>query len=93
MRLMHGIGVKVRQQVWIDGHPVDGLIGERLVVQVDGFEHHRAADRRRDIAADARLMLRGFHVLRFDYVQILFHPEQVISVIQTAIAQRRHLAQ
>lgn len=58
MALMREVGIEVKQQVWIDGHPLDGLIGERLGVQIDGFAHHsRAADRRRDIRADARLVL------------------------------------
>ncbi|MDL5352971.1 endonuclease domain-containing protein [Microbacterium sp. zg-YB36] len=88
--LMRSIGVAVRQQVWIDGHPVDGLIGEHLVVQIDGFAHHQARDRRRDLSADARLVLLGYTVLRFDYYQVLFQPEQVIAVISAAIAQGLH---
>lgn len=90
--LMRGLGVTVRQQVWIDGHPVDGLIGDRLVVQIDGFAHHQAADRRRDLRADARLALLGYTVLRFDYVQILLHPDEVVATISLALAQHRHLA-
>ena len=89
--LMRGLGVEVRQQVWIDGHPVDGLIGERLVVQLDGFAHHQGADRRRDLRADARLVLLGYTVLRFDLVQLLFHPHEVVATIATALAQQRHL--
>ncbi|MGA7149124.1 MAG: DUF559 domain-containing protein [Microbacterium sp.] len=88
--LMRTIDVAVRQQVWVDGHPLDALIGEHLAVQLDGFAHHQAKDRRRDIRADARLMLRGFTVLRFDYFQVLFDPEFVISTVAAAIAQGRH---
>jgi very-short-patch-repair endonuclease len=90
---MKACGVAVRQQVWIDGHPVDGLIGERLVVQIDGFAHHSdAAARRRDIAADARLTLRGYTVLRFDWKQILFDWLFVEQTMLMAVAQRLHLA-
>jgi len=89
--LMTGAAIALRQQVWIDGHPVDGLIGERLVVQLDGFAFHSApADRRRDLDQDARLVLRGYTVLRFDYVQVLFEPEAVIDRIRTAMAQGLH---
>jgi len=88
---MRAVGVTVAQQVWIDGHPVDGLIGDSLAVQIDGFAHHRtAADRRRDLAADARLVLRGFVVLRFDYQQILFDWDFVLDTMLTAIAQGAH---
>lgn len=91
--LMLAIGVSPRQQVWIDSHPVDALIGERLAIQIDGFAFHSSpSDRRRDLRQDARLVLRGYTVLRFDYVQILFEPEYVIDTVRLAMAQGRHLA-
>lgn len=91
--LMLTIGVRPRQQVWIDGHPVDALIGERLAIQIDGFAFHSSpADRRRDLRQDARLILRGYTVLRFDYVQILFEPAYVVDAVRLAMAQGRHLA-
>ncbi len=90
VQLMREIGLRAAQQVWLDGHRVDALIGSRLVVQLDGFAHHQAADRRRDLRADARLALLGYTVLRFDYVQILFHPEEVQAVVRDAVAQGLH---
>ncbi|MFJ6654036.1 DUF559 domain-containing protein [Microbacterium sp. NPDC091313] len=62
-----------------------------LAIQIDGFAHHRAADRRRDIAADARLALLGYTVLRFDYRQILFEPDAVRATVVAAMAQGLHL--
>lgn len=90
--VMRRAGVTVRQQVWIDSHPLDGLIGERLAVQLDGFAHHRARDRRRDLRADARLALRGFTMLRFDYEQVFFEPAYVVDTVCVAIAQGLHRA-
>lgn len=88
VRLVRAVGVELRQQIWIDGHPVDVLIGKRLVVQLDGFAHHSSpADRRRDIRADARLVLLGYTVLRFDYYQISFEPDEVVRTIRMALAQ------
>lgn len=93
VHLMRSHGVVVHQQVWIDGHPVDGLIGARLVVQLDGFAHHSdASARRRDIAADARLRLLGYTVLRFDYAQVMFQQDRVVDVILMALAQGLHRA-
>ena len=93
VELMRQIGVAVRQQVWLDGHPVDIVIGDRLVVQLDGFEHHsRAEQRRRDIRADARLALRGYTVLRFDYAQVMFEQAFVQETVRAAMAQGLHLA-
>lgn len=86
-------GLELRQQVWLDDHPVDALIGDLLVVQIDGFEHHADAARRRaDIRADARLVLLGYTVLRFDYQQVLFDWPHVEASIMGAVAQRLHRA-
>jgi very-short-patch-repair endonuclease len=90
-RGMRAVGVIVRQQVRVDGHAVDGLIGDALIVQLDGFAFHSsAADRRRDIEADARLALRGYTVLRFDYFQIFFRWDDVVETVVTAVAQGLH---
>jgi very-short-patch-repair endonuclease len=90
---VHGMrraGVDVVQQIWVDGHPLDGLIGDSLAIQLDGFAYHRGADRRRDLEADARLILRGYVVLRFDYEQILFNWDHVVDTVLTAMAQGAH---
>lgn len=93
-RLVHGmrqVGVRVQQQVRIDGHRIDGRVGDTLLVQLDGFDFHTSAkDRRRDLEADARLVLRGYTVLRFDYFQVFFQWEYVVETILMAIAQGLH---
>ncbi|PPL15982.1 DNA/RNA helicase, partial [Microterricola pindariensis] len=48
--------------------------------------------RGRDIAADRRLVLRGYTVLRFDYKQILFDWPTVEAQILAAMARGAHLA-
>lgn len=86
------IGITVRQQVFVDGHHVDGLIGERLIYQMDGYSFHKsAAQRRQDIAHDRRLTLMGYTVLRYDYAQIMFDWEAVELEIRAAIAIGAHL--
>lgn len=87
------IGIRVRQQVRIDGHRVDGVIGDRLVIQIDGYSFHKsAAQRRKDIAEDRRLVLMGYTVFRFDYVQVLFEWATVEAEVRGAIAAGLHLA-
>ncbi|MFS0868135.1 endonuclease domain-containing protein [Microbacterium sp. 179-B 1A2 NHS] len=87
------MGLAVRQQVWIAGRPVDLLVGERLVVQIDGYEFHSdSAQRGRDIAHDAELRLRGYTVLRFSYAQVVHHLARVEETIRHAVAQGLHLA-
>lgn len=81
----------IRQQVWLAGHQVDFLIGDRLVLQVDGG-HHVGSQRRSDISHDARLMLLGYHVIRIDYVQVMTRWVEVHDVIVRAVAQGLHRA-
>lgn len=86
-------GLALRQQVLLDGRRVDFLIGDRLVVQWDGFAHHSSPkDRRRDIEADARLALLGFTVLRFDWKQVVHEWPSVERTVLTAVAQGLHRA-
>ncbi len=80
-------GLRIAQQVVLAGRPVDFLIGELLVVQVDGHAHHSsAADRGRDVAHDAELRLRGFTVLRFTYAQVVHDWPAVERTIARAVA-------
>lgn len=81
----------ITPQVWLFGHRVDFVIGERLVLQIDGG-HHVGAQRTRDIAHDAELMLRGYHVIRVSYDQLMNQWASVQNRILAAVAQRLHLA-
>lgn len=86
-------GIPIRQQQILAGRPVDFLIGDRLVVQVDGHAHHStAADRSRDAAHDAELRLRGYTVLRFTYTQVLHDWRAVERSVARAIAAGLHAA-
>ncbi|QKJ19856.1 type IV toxin-antitoxin system AbiEi family antitoxin domain-containing protein [Microbacterium hominis] len=78
-------------QAWIHGHRVDFLIGERLVLQVDGG-HHVGAQREADIAHDAALMLLGYHVIRVGYRQVVDRWPEVQDLIMRAVAQGLHRA-
>lgn len=83
--------VRILPQAWILGHRVDFLIGERLVVQIDGG-HHVGAQRTRDIAHDAALLVAGFHVIRLSYAQIVDDWPGVQDLIARAVAQGLHRA-
>ncbi|MDL5350364.1 DUF559 domain-containing protein [Microbacterium sp. zg-YB36] len=78
-------------QAWIAGHRVDFLIGQRLVLQIDGG-HHVGAQREADIAHDAELMLLGYHVIRVGYRDVVENWPRVQDLIQRAVAQGLHLA-
>ncbi|MDZ5143540.1 DUF559 domain-containing protein [Microbacterium testaceum] len=86
-------GVSVRQQVLIAGHRVDALLGDRLVVQLDGFAYHSTPqDRQRDLAHDRELIARGYTVLRFSYRDVVTDWASVERTLSTVIAQGLHLA-
>lgn len=90
---LDALGITVRQQVLLAGHRVDGLIGQRLVLQIDGYTHHSsAAQRGADIAHDRALTLLGYTVLRVDYRQVLFDWPSVEADILRAMAQGLHEA-
>jgi very-short-patch-repair endonuclease len=83
--------VPITAQVWLFGHRVDFLIGDRLVLQVDGG-HHVGRQRDQDIRHDAELMLRGYHVIRVGYVQVTERWHEVQAMVAAAVAQGLQLA-
>lgn len=78
-------------QTWIHGHRVDALLGERLVLQIDG-KHHVGAQRSEDIRHDAELLALGYHVIRISYQQMMYEWPAVQDRIMRAIAQGLHRA-
>jgi len=85
---MRRLGVNVRQQVRIAGHRVDGLVGRRIVVQIDGYAHHSdVRQRRSDIAHDRALQRLGYVVLRFDYHEVVHDWPQVEAAVLHALAR------
>jgi len=91
---LSGWGLRIRQQIVLAGRPVDVLIGERLVVQIDGYAFHSAssAQRTRDVAHDAELRLRGYEVLRLTYAQVIHDWPSVERAISRALIAGAHLA-
>ena len=85
------LGIPIREQSWVLGRRVDLLIGNRLVIQIDGA-HHTGAQRDSDIAHDAQLGLRGYRVIRVSYHQVMREWEFVQQLIVGAIARGEHLA-
>lgn len=82
---------RIVPQAWVHGHRVDFLIGERLVIQIDGATHagkQRDSDNRHDAVLDGL----GYHVIRVGYWQVVDDWPAVQQLIMTALAQGRHLA-
>ncbi|KRC63202.1 DNA/RNA helicase [Agromyces sp. Root81] len=84
------LGLRIVPQAWIEGHRVDFLLGDRLVLQIDGG-HHVGEQRIEDNAHDAALMLRGYRVIRVGYRQVIDDWPSVQDMIVRAVGQGLHL--
>jgi very-short-patch-repair endonuclease len=76
----------VRPQVRIGRYRVDFLVGERVVVEIDGREHHDdpvAFERDRRRAAE--LTRLGYRVLHFSYSQVLFDWPSCLAAVRAAL--------
>ena len=86
------LGVPYRSQVVIPGvGRVDFLIGNRLVIEADGFEFH--GDREAfesDRARDRRLVELGYLVIRVTYRQLQSWP-QIERSLLAIVRSGRHL--
>lgn len=87
------LGLRVRTQVTIVSvGRVDFLIGDRLIVEVDGREnHHDPAKRHKDLLRDAAAAVWGYVTLRFDYAMIVHDWETVERAILAHVELGRHL--
>lgn len=84
--------IPYRSQVQIPGAGrVDILIGDRLVLEVDGREWHSgAAAYARDRSRDLALIECGCLVLRLSYDQVMGEWTRVIAVIRRLVARQEH---
>lgn len=85
------LGLPMKRQTWILGHRVDLLIGDRLVIQIDGG-HHVDAQRASDNEHDVQLRLAGYYPIRVTYWQLMNAWPRVQELILEAVAQGLHLA-
>jgi very-short-patch-repair endonuclease len=74
------------------GRRADFIVGERLLIELDGAEHHAgteafAADRNRD----ALMAAYGYYVLRFTYDQVINRWEEVLAVLLLVTRRGDHL--
>ncbi len=87
------VGIRSQSQVEVLGiGRVDLVVGDRLVLELDGQEYHSgpvafAADRDRD----AKLAALGFVVLRFSYWQVVHDWAAVEAAIRSMVDARLHL--
>ncbi|WP_147305809.1 type IV toxin-antitoxin system AbiEi family antitoxin domain-containing protein [Subtercola boreus] len=89
---LRALGITYRTQVQVRGvGAVDLVVGDRLVIELDGREWHSteaafAEDRRRDFL----LHEYGCSVLRFTYAQVIFEWPRVEALIRAIVARKEH---
>lgn len=90
---LRGTGLRVRTQVNIMAvGRVDFLIGDRLIVEVDGrLNHDGTADRHKDRMRDANAAAWGYITLRFDYAQVVHDWPLVLEAIRAQVEAGNHL--
>ncbi|MFF2370351.1 DUF559 domain-containing protein [Agromyces sp. NPDC058110] len=80
-------GIDLRSQVSIAGvGRVDFLLGDRVILEVDGRANHDGPSmRHKDLVRDAIAAGLGFTTLRFDYALVMHDWPTVLSAILTTI--------
>ncbi|QJU53264.1 DUF559 domain-containing protein [Herbiconiux sp. KACC 21604] len=86
-------GVRVRSQVWVpEVGRVDLVVGDRLVVELDGWEwHSRPADFEEDRRRSRGLAAQGFRELRFSYRQVTHDWAECERVVLALVRADEHL--
>jgi very-short-patch-repair endonuclease len=86
-------GIRFRTQVPVEGvGRVDFMVGDRLVVEVDGREwHDTEAQFERDRARDSRLVALGYLVMRFSFVRVMYDLPEVECELLAVVRAREHL--
>lgn len=89
---LHKLGISSVPQYRIDGvGRVDLLVGDRLIIELDGGTHGDALgvaqDRRRDAVSTAA----GYRTERYGYQQVIYEWPQVLAAIMSIVRRGEHL--
>lgn len=87
-------GIALASQVEIPGvGRVDFVLGDRLILEVDGKPNHVGASKRhKDLVRDAVAAAHGFDTLRFDYALVIHDWPLVEAAILAKIERGLHIA-
>ncbi|WJL95285.1 type IV toxin-antitoxin system AbiEi family antitoxin domain-containing protein [Microbacterium sp. ET2] len=86
---LHRLGITVRSQVFISAvGVVDFLIGDRLILEIDGRQNHEGPSlRHKDLVRDAEAAALGYETLRFDYALVIHNWPRVERAILARLAR------
>lgn len=85
----HGIRVATQVQI-VEVGRVDVLVGDRLILELDGREHHLGEQFERDRGRDLRATGRGYLPLRVSYRQVLYEWHAIEQAILQLVRRGEH---
>ncbi|WP_172979752.1 endonuclease domain-containing protein [Agromyces agglutinans] len=89
--LLLGHRIRHRTQVTIDGvGRIDVLVGERLVIEIDGAGFHTGPEFERDRRRDFELVMGGYLVLRLSYEMVVSEWDSVQEGILELVRRGEH---
>ena len=84
-------GIPFVFHAWVDGHVVDFLIGESLILQTDGSAFHDSpGDALRDALQDYSSGIRGYLTMRARYRFVMFEPARWQALLIEHLARNDH---
>ena len=72
--------IPFKQQVSIAGYIVDFLIGDRLVVEVEGLQHFTNPEK--EVSRLKAIERKGYEVHRIDRIKVLKNPREIAEYIK-----------
>lgn len=89
---LRALGIPYRTQVLLPpAGRVDLLIGDRLVIELDGKKWHSSeAASENDRGRDLALVEQGHIVWRFSYQQVMFEWERIEAAVRAVVARGEH---
>jgi very-short-patch-repair endonuclease len=88
---LRSLNIRVRTQVFIPRvGRVDVVVGDRLVVELDGIGFHTGSAVKNDRRRDLELQRLGYIVLRVDYGMVMDEWDTVEVVIRAYVSRREH---
>lgn len=87
---LRACGLDVQQQVFIAGvGRVDLLVGDRVIVEIDGYAYHSSPERfENDRRRDALLVAAGYIVVRLSYRQVMEEWDFCLNCVMRALVIR-----
>jgi very-short-patch-repair endonuclease len=78
-------------QLPVGGYKVDvAFVKQKVAIEVDGLAHHSdSEDFHNDRVRQNSIVLLGWQVLRFTWLDLVEYPQRFIAVIRSATSERK----